>query len=511
MKEEEILQQLKEGKIKLYSLDKILGSNKATEIRRKFIEETSGVQCPQIAKSSFDFDKVCGKNAENTIGAAQIPMGIIGPLRVRGDHANGDFYVPMATSEGALIASTNRGSNVITQSGGSFAAVVGDRMTRAPLFKVPDLDHSRTLANWAKENFDDIRRVSDAETRFTKLEGFRPYFAGRNLFLRFEFSTGDSMAMNSATKASDAIASFIEDTFPWARLVSVSGNMCVDKKPSAINLVLGRGKSIVAESLIPRELVRDKLKTTANKMAEVCYRKRYVGSAMAGSLGGFNAHFANISAAFFAATGQDLAHVVEASNGLTMMEETDGDLYASVTLPDVLFEDLRTKLDDYVSYQEDGVKEEIADRDAAAVFKNNVRAKGEKLMRKLKHRAFSLWGDDDPRLWEIGLVPKSSIGTPSEPEPEPVEFTATVTRVDVGEWDFWCSKPEGVEDAKIELLLLPDGPKIVLTEHMLVEEGKFVPQRQNGIGPGSYKAIFTALDGSGVQVGDVVAVEFTEA
>jgi predicted translin family RNA/ssDNA-binding protein len=182
----------------------------------------------------------------------------------------------------------------------------------------------------------------------------------------------------------------------------------------------------------------------------------------------------------------------------------------SVTLPDVLFEDLRTKLDDYVSYQEDGVKEEIADRDAAAVFKNNVRAKGEKLMRKLKHRAFSLWGDDDPRLWEIGLVPKSSIGTPSEPEPEPVEFTATVTRVDVGEWDFWCSRPEGVEDAKIDLLMLPDGPMIVLIEQMLVEEGKFVQHRSSDIGPGSYKAIFTAFDASGVQWGDVVAVEFTE-
>ncbi|HPR41040.1 MAG TPA: hydroxymethylglutaryl-CoA reductase (NADPH) [Candidatus Methanofastidiosa archaeon] len=335
MKDEEILQQLKEGKLKLYSLDKLLGSNRATDIRRMFIEEVSGAQCTQIAKNSFDFEKVCGKNAENTIGAAQIPMGIVGPIRVKGDHADGDYYVPLATSEGALIASTNRGGSVITQSGGSVACVVGDRMTRAPLFKVPDLHHSILLAKWVEDNFDEVRGISNAETRFTRLEGFRPYHAGRNLFLRFEFSTGDSMAMNSATKASDAIASFLESKFPWARLVSVSGNMCVDKKPSAINLVLGRGKSIVAEVLIPKDIVRDKLKTSADKMAEVCYRKIYVGSAMAGSLGGFNAHFANIAAAFFAATGQDLAHVVEASNGLTMMEESDGDLYASVTLPDV--------------------------------------------------------------------------------------------------------------------------------------------------------------------------------
>ena len=335
MNDEEVLQDLRSGKLKLYALDKLLGSKRATELRRTFIEQTSGSSCDKIVNNSLNFDTVCGKNAENTIGAAQIPMGVIGPLRVKGEYAEGDFYVPLATSEGALIASTNRGSSVITQSGGSVANVVGDRMTRAPLFKVPDIEHSRIIADWVAKNFDEIKDVSNAETRFTKLESFRPYFAGRNLFLRFEFSTGDSMAMNSATKASDAIASFLEGKFPWARLVSVSGNMCVDKKPSAINLVLGRGKSIVAEVLIPKDLVRSKLKTSAEKMAEVCYRKIYVGSAMAGSLGGFNAHFANIAAAFFAATGQDLAHVVEASNGLTMMEESDGDLYACVTMPDV--------------------------------------------------------------------------------------------------------------------------------------------------------------------------------
>ncbi|MBN1785398.1 MAG: hydroxymethylglutaryl-CoA reductase (NADPH) [Candidatus Methanofastidiosa archaeon] len=335
MNYDDVIREFKKGNIKMYALDGLIGSNKATEARRHFLEEAGGRKYTEIANTSLDFDKVCGKNAENTIGAAQIPMGVIGPLMVNGEYAKGEYYVPLATSEGALIASANRGSAVITQSGGAVARVVGDRMTRAPLFKVPDIDHARMLAKWVEENFDEVRSISDSQTRFTKLESFLPFFAGRNLFLRFSFSTGDSMAMNSATKASDAIASFLEEKFSWAKLVSVSGNMCVDKKPSAVNLVLGRGKSIVAEALIPKELVETKLKTTAERMADVCYRKIYVGSAMAGSLGGFNAHFANLTAAFFAATGQDLAHVVEAANGLTMMEESDGDLYASVTLPDV--------------------------------------------------------------------------------------------------------------------------------------------------------------------------------
>jgi hydroxymethylglutaryl-CoA reductase (NADPH) len=327
---------LASGKVKLYALDRLLNSSsEATALRREFLAEACGTPLDVIGSSSLDFDAVAGKNAENTIGAAQIPMGVAGPLRVQGDYADDSYYVPLATTEGALIASTNRGCSVITASGGAVSTILGDTMTRAPLFTVPDARHGRELAEWVKANFDTIRQVSDGQTKYTKLTACTPFVTGRNLFLRFEFSTGDSMAMNSATKASDAIASYIEDQFPWATLVSVSGNMCVDKKPSAVNFVMGRGKSVVAEVLIPKDVVTSKLKTTSERMADVCYRKIYVGSARAGSLGGFNAHVANIAAAFFAATGQDLAHVVEAANALTTMEDVGGDLYASVTLPDV--------------------------------------------------------------------------------------------------------------------------------------------------------------------------------
>ncbi len=324
------------GTVKLYALDRVMGSSKdATEMRRAFLSESRDVPLDAIGSSSLDFDAVCGKNAENTIGAAQIPMGVAGPLRVSGDYADDSYYVPLATTEGALIASANRGCSAITASGGAVSTILGDTMTRAPLFTVPDARHGKELAQWIRDHFDAVREVSDAQTRYTKLVACTPFVTGRNLFLRFEFSTGDSMAMNSATKASDAIASFIEESFPWAKLVSVSGNMCVDKKSSAVNFVLGRGKSVTAEAIIPKNIVASKLKSTSERMADVCYRKIFVGSARAGSLGGFNAHVANIAAAFFAATGQDLAHVVEASNALTTMENIDGDLYASVMLPDV--------------------------------------------------------------------------------------------------------------------------------------------------------------------------------
>ncbi|HHN81124.1 MAG TPA: hydroxymethylglutaryl-CoA reductase (NADPH) [Methanomicrobia archaeon] len=335
MDKDAVLEALRKGEAKLYALDREHGSADATSLRRSFLEDYSQTTLSNIAHTSLDFDVLCGRNAENTIGAAQIPMGVAGPLKVRGTHASGTYYVPLATTEGALIASTNRGCSVITQAGGAVTTVLGDVMTRAPLFRVPDLTHATELVAWADEHFDKLQEVANAQTRYTKLVECMPFVAGRNVFLRFAFSTGDSMAMNSATKASDAVATMIEETFPWAELVSVSGNMCVDKKPSAVNFVLGRGKSVAAEVLIPKGIVEKKLKTTAARMADVCYRKIYVGSARAGSVGGFNAHFANVAAAFFAATGQDLAHVVEAATGLTMMEDVDGDLYACVTLPDV--------------------------------------------------------------------------------------------------------------------------------------------------------------------------------
>ncbi len=185
----------------------------------------------------------------------------------------------------------------------------------------------------------------------------------------------------------------------------------------------------------------------------------------------------------------------------------DGSPYA---MPAADFEEIGT-VAEALSDALDARKVEHREQMHVGRLKEIERKRGDRLLSRAFRWTCAVWDYDDVRLEDMGFVPKSQIHTPGEPEPEvPTEFTATVTRVDVGEWDFWCSRPEGVEDARIDLLMLPDGPMIVLIEQMLVEEGKFVQHRSSDIGPGSYKAIFTAFDASGVQWGDVVAVEFTE-
>jgi hydroxymethylglutaryl-CoA reductase (NADPH) len=170
-------------------------------------------------------------------------------------------------------------------------------------------------------------------TKHGKLRGVKPYIVGNNLYLRFEFETGDAMGMNMVTIASEEIMKVIEEHFPDVKYLALSGNLCVDKKPNAMNFINGRGKTVIAEAIIPREIVEKKLKTTPELIAEVNYRKNLVGSAQAGSYG-FNAHFANIVGAIFLATGQDEAQITEGSHGITLAEVTpEGDLYISVTMP----------------------------------------------------------------------------------------------------------------------------------------------------------------------------------
>ncbi len=331
---DEIFQKALRGEIKLYQLDKILGdSNKATNARRKILEKYLGIKLRHIGYYSVDFNEIVGRNCENTIGVAQIPIGIAGPLLVNGQYARGMFWIPLATTEGALVASINRGCSAITASGGARTFVLDDKMTRAPALLVPDVAHAVKLVNWIEEHFDEIKRVFEGTSRFAKLIRIIPYIIGRNVFLRFEATTGDAMGMNMVTKATDAALKFIEEHNPYAKHITPSGNMCVDKKPSYINWLLGRGKTVVAEAIIRRDVCIEKLKTLPEKIVEVNIRKNLLGSIRAGNIS-FNAHFANIIAAIFIATGQDVAQVVESSMGITWAEVTEnGDLYISITLP----------------------------------------------------------------------------------------------------------------------------------------------------------------------------------
>ncbi|OIP98408.1 hydroxymethylglutaryl-CoA reductase (NADPH) [Candidatus Wirthbacteria bacterium CG2_30_54_11] len=322
-----------EKKVKLHQIDQHTASQQeATELRRALIERLTGKSLSHLGLRSFDDDPVVKKNVENLIGAVSIPVGITAPLMMRGQFAQGEFYVPLATTEKSLVASTSRGCRALTLSGGVKAKVLKDRMTRAPLFVVQSLEQAIGVAEWIENHHEVLQQKIDECSSHTRLESARSWIIGLNLFVRFEFSTGDAMGMNMTTKAADVMGRYLVEQFPGLRFVTVSSNICVDKKPSALNFIEGRGKTVVAECLLPASIVREVLKTTIEGMAEVNYRKNLIGSAQAGSYG-FNAHFANLVAATFIATGQDPAQVVSGSMGFTLLEKVGDSLHASVTMP----------------------------------------------------------------------------------------------------------------------------------------------------------------------------------
>ena len=335
VEEKEIIEKLLNGELKLHQIDVLVGNTeKSVDIRRKFIQTVSNTKLEHLSKYSLSMEEAIKRNIENPIGAIQIPVGIAGPLEVHGEHADGDYYVPLATSEGALIASVNRGFSVIKAAGGTSARIIEDKMTRAPVIKTESVREALKLKEWIKLHFNDLKEAAESTTRHGKLVKIDPVIiVGKYVYPRFVYTTGDSMGMNMVTIATDtALEILMEKTS--AHVIALSGNVCVDKKAAAINLIEGRGKSIVAEISIPREIVEKKLKTTPEAIVEVNISKNLIGSAIAGSMG-FNAQYANMIGAIFLATGQDEAHIVEGSLGITFAEVINGDLYFAVTLPDV--------------------------------------------------------------------------------------------------------------------------------------------------------------------------------
>lgn len=333
--EEEILQKVVSGAISFRNIDKITESaDSAVCIRRNALEAITETRFEAIQHYTLDAAAATKRNIENMIGAVQIPLGVAGPLKINGEFAKGDFYLPLATTEGALVASANRGCSAICISGGANVRIFQDVMTRAPVFKLNDVVQAKAFTDWIKkpEIFAQMKEKAEETTRFGKLLAVEPYVTGNTVYLRFIFDTKDAMGMNMVTIATEAVTHLIQDEFGIIP-VSVSGNMCTDKKPASINTILGRGKTVIADTTIPAKIVEEKLKCKPETMAEVNYRKNLLGSARAGALG-FNAHSANIVAALFLACGQDAAHVVEGSTAITTIEVTrKGDLYCSVTMP----------------------------------------------------------------------------------------------------------------------------------------------------------------------------------
>ena len=302
------------------------------EERRKAAETFTGTKLEHVSKYSFD-PKDAEKNIENMIGVTQVPLGFAGPITIDGEYAKGEFIVPLATTEGALVASVSRGMSVISSSGGARTKIFKDAMTRAPVFRVDGVAHSAEVIEWISKNGKKIAEAVKGTTSHGKLVGIETFPNGRNLFVRFSYETGDAMGMNMVTIATEAVCKLIEKETN-AVLVSVSGNMCTDKKPSWINAIEGRGKTVAAESLIPADIVEKKLHASVDSIVETNIRKNLIGSAMAGSIG-HNAHAANMAAALYIATGQDPAQVVEASLTMTVCESVGGNLYISVRMPAV--------------------------------------------------------------------------------------------------------------------------------------------------------------------------------
>ena len=304
-------------------------------VRRRALDLATGSgPLKAIGSYALDGERASTQNCENFIGAAQVPMGVAGPVHVRGSEIDGTVCVPMATTEGALLASVNRGCRAITAAGGATVFVEDVGMTRAPVFRTTGIDDTRRLLEWLEANEERIRAKAQETSRFLELRDIRPSVVGSTVFLRFRFATGDAMGMNMVTIACDRVVSELIEPETGAQCVALSGNYCVDKKPSAVNYQLGRGKRIHAEVVLDETTVRKVLKSEANALQDVAYRKNLLGSVAAGALA-FNAQFANVLAAVFVACGQDLAHVVEGAMGVASFEaRDDGSVYASVYMPD---------------------------------------------------------------------------------------------------------------------------------------------------------------------------------
>jgi len=337
MDREELVRQLVEGERRWHELPEEIPAHVQAKIRRRALEKLTGTQLDNISAFTLDPIRASARHAENFIGVTQIPMGICGPLKVKGTFvsAEEDLHVPLATTEGALIASINRGCRALREAGGAVVRVEDVGITRAPVFRTLGIDDTRRFLDWVRENESKIRHVAEATSRHLELMEVKPQTFGSSIYLRFRFRSGDAMGMNMATIACDRVVRDLIEPGTGIPCVALSGNYCVDKKPSAVNFLEGRGKRIYAEVVLEGGVLESCLKSNARSLVEVQYRKNLLGSIAAGSMG-FNAHYANVLAAVFIAMGQDVAQVVEGAMGVTCIEPRGEDaVFASVYLPDV--------------------------------------------------------------------------------------------------------------------------------------------------------------------------------
>uniref|UniRef100_A0A0B7B8J6 3-hydroxy-3-methylglutaryl coenzyme A reductase n=1 Tax=Arion vulgaris TaxID=1028688 RepID=A0A0B7B8J6_9EUPU len=337
--DEEIKILVKCKHIPAYKLENILDNyTRGVAIRRMMLSEElpSKTALDSLPFMNYEYKYVDGACCENVIGYMPVPVGVAGPLLLDGVC----YHIPMATTEGCLVASTNRGCRALEQSGGVTSSVTNDGMTRGPVVRFPTAAKASNVKQWLEnpDNFDLIKECFDATSRFARLKKVHVGQAGRSLYIRFVSTTGDAMGMNMLSKGSEKSLNMLMDIFPDMEIISLSGNYCTDKKPAAINWIEGRGKSVVCEAVVKSHVVKNILKTTVPALVELNISKNLVGSAMAGSIGGFNAHASNIVTALYIAAGQDPAQNIASSNCLMLMEATgplNDDLHISCTMPSI--------------------------------------------------------------------------------------------------------------------------------------------------------------------------------
>lgn len=307
-------------------------SQESTKARQSFIGQQTHTAFHHISQYSFNPELVNG-NIEHFTGVAQVPIGFAGPLKVNGEHAKGDFYIPMATTEGTLVASYNRGMKITQAAGGVTVTVVDDCMQRAPVFIFSDARYARTFGEWITAHFDQIKEAADSTSSVGKLRDIEQYAASKMRWLRFNYTTGDAAGQNMVTKATREACQWILSQKPdGLEHFTLAANFDTDKKHSAINALRSRGKRVIAEVTLPASYIKETLHTSGEAMH---YQRQLsnMGAIQCGSVNN-GSHFANALTAMFIATGQDVANIAESSSGFVYGEvKENGDYYFSVTIP----------------------------------------------------------------------------------------------------------------------------------------------------------------------------------
>ena len=266
----------------------------------------------------------------------RIPTKIVNPIKINGIYANGEFSVPISTYETTLWPSTQRGARVTFLAGGINVSILKDVMTRSVLLEASNAALAVSIILTLEKKFGDMKEVTRSTSSICTLEKLSSRVVGNLIFLRFEFNTGDASGHNMSTKAADALIQWILEKYNDLTYVSISGNYCVDKKNSAVNSILGRGKYVVADIIISNYQCKKYLRSTPEKIVELNVKKNLIGSIIAGGVCSANAHFANILLGIYLSTGQDVANIVEGSQGITHAEVQNDNLYFSVTLPSII-------------------------------------------------------------------------------------------------------------------------------------------------------------------------------